>query len=96
MRNIIYLIFTISIWILSATFVYFYNRGAMNVSPWGMHNFTNITLQIAIILLPIIGLILSILIRRKIKYVMILGCFINIYFLTVPFILFWLHYFKVI
>ena len=96
MRNIIYLIITILIWILSVTFLFFHSNGTMNVSPWGMHNFINITLQIAIILLPIIGLILSILIRRKVKYVMILGCLINIYFLTVPFSLAWLHYFKVI
>ncbi|WP_260287841.1 hypothetical protein [Peribacillus aracenensis] len=96
MRNQIYIFITSLIWILSGTFLFIHNRGMLNVSPWGMHSFVNITIQLAVILLPIIGLFLSILIKKRfMKYVMILGCLINIYYLSIPFILFWLHYFKV-
>ncbi|CAH0276521.1 hypothetical protein SRABI84_03788 [Peribacillus simplex] len=97
MRNVIYIFITILIWILSGTFLFIHSKGMMNVSPWGMHNLVNITIQIAVIILPVIGLFLSILIKKRfIKYVMILGCLINIYYLSIPFIFAWLHYFKVI
>ena len=97
MRNVIYILITILIWILSGTFLFIHSNGMLNVSPWGMHNLVNITIQIAVIFLPIIGLFLSILIKiRVIRYVMILGCLINIYYLSIPFIFSWLHYFKVV
>lgn len=97
MRNVIYIFITIMIWTLSGTFLFIHNNGMMNVSPWGMHNFVNITIQIAVILIPIIGLSLSFLIKKRVvRYVMILGCLINIYYLSIPFIFSWLHYFKVI
>ncbi|PEZ80173.1 hypothetical protein CN380_17105 [Bacillus sp. AFS017274] len=96
MRNVIYIFITSLIWILSGTLLFIHSKGMLNVSPWGMHNFVNITIQIAVILLPVIGLFLSILIKKRfIKYVMTLGCLINIYYLSIPFIFVWLHYFKV-
>jgi len=95
MKNIIYLIITIFIWLLSITFMYIHNRGSMNVSPWGMHNFINIIIQIGVIFLPIIGLYLSIQIRRKVtKIVMIIGSLVNIYYLSIPFSLVWFAYFN--
>lgn len=96
-KSIIFTIITILIWILSVVFLIFHSNGMLNVSPYGMHNFVNITLQIAIVFLPIIGLILSILINKKnIKYVMILGSLINIYYLSIPFSYSWLAYFEII
>jgi|UPI0007BF5C59 hypothetical protein len=98
MRNVTYIFITSLIWILSGTFLFIHNsKGLMNVSPWGMHTFENITIQIAVILLPVIGLFLSILIKKRvIKYVMILGCLMNIYYLSIPCIFAWIHYFQVI
>ncbi|PEF40756.1 hypothetical protein CON84_03730 [Bacillus sp. AFS094228] len=97
MRNVTYIFITSLIWILSGTFLFIHSKGLMNVSPWGMHTFENITIQIVVILLPFIGLFLSILIKKRvIKYVMILGCLMNIYFLSIPFTFAWLHYFQVI
>ena len=97
MGNVTYIFITILIWILSGTFLFIHSKGMLNVSPWGMHNFFNITIQIAVILLPVIGLFLSILIKKRvIKYVMILGCLINSYYLSIPFTFAWLHYFQVI
>ncbi len=97
MRNVTYLFITSLIWILSGTFLFIHSKGLMNVSPWGMHNFNNINIQIAVILIPVIGLFLSIFIKRRvIKYVMILGCLMNIYFLSVPSTFALLHYFQVI
>ncbi len=97
MRNVTYIFITSLIWILSGTFLFIHSKGLMNVSPWGMHNFENITIQIAVILLPVIGLFLSILIKKRvIKYVMILGCLMNIYYLSIPTTFAWLHYFQVI
>lgn len=82
MRNVIYICITILIWILSGTFLFIHSKGLLNVSPWGMHTFENITIQIAVILLPVIGLFLSIPIKKRvIKYVMILGVF-NEYLLS--------------
>jgi hypothetical protein len=97
MRNVTYIFITSLIWILSGTFLFIHSKGLMNVSPWGMHTFENITIQIAVILLPVVGLFLSIFIKKRvIKYVMILGCLINIYYLSIPPTLAWLHYFQVI
>ncbi len=97
MRNVTYIFITSLIWILSGTFLFIHSKGLMNVSPWGMHTFENITIQMAVILLPVIGLFLSILIKKRvIKYVMILGCLMNIYYLSFPSTFAWLHYFQVI
>ncbi len=94
MKNIIYSIMIILIWILSGTFIYIHNKGMLNVSPWTMHNFINIIIQIGVIFFPIIGLSLSILIRRKtFKFVMIIGSLVNIYYLSFPFSLAWFSYF---
>ena len=96
MRNVTYIFITSLIWILSGTFLFIHSKGMLNVSPW-MHNFVNITIETAVILLPVIGLFLSILIKKRvIKYVMILGCLMNIYYLSIPFTFAWLHYFQVI
>lgn len=94
-ENLIF--FPIIIWILSGIFIFIHNKGGLNVSPWGMHNFVNITIQIAIIFLPITGLLFSIFIKKRmIRYVMIVGCLINIYYLSFPFACAWLDYYKII
>ncbi|WP_299092237.1 hypothetical protein [uncultured Metabacillus sp.] len=61
MKNLAYIIITLIIWILSAIFLF--SNGIVNVSPWVVHDFVNITIQILAIFLPIIGLVLSILIN---------------------------------
>lgn len=97
MKNLIYIIINIIIWILSAVFLFIHSNGVINVSPWIIQNFVTITIQIATIFLPIIGLILSIFIKKRLtKFIIILVCVINIYYTSIPFIFAWLHYFKII
>lgn len=45
MKNVINIFFTSLIWILSGTFLFKHSKRTMDVSPWGMHNFVNITMQ---------------------------------------------------
>lgn len=88
-------IIVIFTWMFSISFIYIHSKGSLNVSPWTMHNFKNISLQILLIILPLIGLFFCFFINKKVlKYLFIFGSLINIYYLTFPYVLIWLTYFK--
>ncbi|MEK4029245.1 MULTISPECIES: hypothetical protein [Bacillaceae] len=95
-NSVIYTAITIIIWLFFIAVKYYNVKyGAFSVSPWGAHNFVNITLQLCFIVLPIVALVLSLLInQRPLKYILLLGNLVTFYSFSIAFILAWLDYFR--
>ncbi|WP_039238329.1 hypothetical protein [Bacillus thermotolerans] len=95
-NSVIYTTINVIIWLFFIGVKYYNLKyGALSISPWGAHNFLNITLQIGFIILPIIAFILSLLINNKlIKYILLLGNFVTIYYFSLAYILMWLEFFR--
>ncbi|GLY12921.1 hypothetical protein Bbad01_41370 [Bacillus badius] len=95
-KSIIYTSINLFIWILFIGLMIYHGKyGALSVSPWGAHNFTNITLQISFIILPILALVLSLFVnKRPIKYILLLGNLIAVYYFSLAYILMWIEFFK--
>ncbi len=91
-------IYNLAIWIAWLVYYFlFFKNSMLQVSPWGMHNLENITLQIALIFLPLIGFISAFLTSNKIICIIIL--IINlyiVYFISFPLFVSWLQYFKLL
>ncbi|WP_042348539.1 hypothetical protein [Bacillus massiliigorillae] len=66
MKNLVKILLVIFTWMFSILFLILQSNGMMNISPWGIHNFFTISVQILLIFLPIIGLIFAIFIKTKI------------------------------